>query len=247
MWKTLGTIKKARSKEEEKEEFDTLYTLLSRLAEQGKQATQTSSEEKIRNELVEVQPDELHVIQEDPWLEDKKEETPTCQEDEEENENENENDENENEDDEEEEKKNENENEEDETNEIYKQMIMPKSMKKKKRGKGIRNRKKGIFQCKICLKSFPLESRYVGHFDKSDVCKKMVLSANQEKFPILNRPIHMLVHDWLEKVITGEKNLQCRYCNVTFINKGNHHKHFYTAFACNLAAYHEFKKLVESK
>ena len=240
MWKTLGTIKKVRSKDDEKEEFDTLYTLLSRLAEQGKKATEISfdnNEEKITNELVEVQADELHVIQEDPWLEDKKEDSSLYQEDDNDQEDENDNDQD----------NEEGNHQEDETNEIYKQMIMPKSMKKKKRGKGIRNRKKGVFQCKLCLKSFPLESRYVEHFNKSEVCKKMVMSANQEEFPILNRPIHMLVHDWLEKVITGEKNLQCRYCNVTFINKGNHHKHFYTAFACNIAAYHEFKKLVEAK
>lgn len=232
MWKSLGTIKKARSKEDEKDEFNTLYTLLSHLAEQGKQAIDTSSnkkDDKLQNELVEVQPDELHVIQEDPWLEDKREDESPSEKNDDDDENED------------------NKDTTEEMNEIYKQMIMPESMKKKKRGKGIRNRKKGVFQCKICLKSFPLESRYVEHFEKSEVCKKMIISANQEKFPILNRPIHMLVHDWLDKVITGEKDLECRYCHGTFINKGNHHKHFYTAFACNLAAYHEFKKLVEGK
>jgi len=235
MWKSLGTIKKPRSKEDEKEEFDTLYSLLSRLAEQGKQAVETSSDKKEdppQNELIEIPSDELHVIQEDPWLEDKKEEEDKDKDNEEDGgDTENQ----------------ENKETTDDPNEIYKQMIMPASMKKKKRGKGIRNRKQGIFQCKICLKSFALESRYVEHFEKSDVCKRMVMSANQEKFPILNRPIHMLVHDWLDRVITGEKELQCRYCGVSFINKGNHHKHFYTAFACNLAAYHEFKKLVASK
>ena len=100
--------------------------------------------------------------------------------------------------------------------------------------------KKENIQCNTCMKLFTSDESIKHHYERSTVCKLNPMP------PLIgvDIPIHRLVIEWLEKAVTGDKELECKFCKTIFINKGNHHKHYYTAIACNRMATNEFKKIV---
>lgn len=101
--------------------------------------------------------------------------------------------------------------------------------------------------CKACDRIYQSQSCLDAHLDFSEVCRKWyTLLSNHVDQIELSSPIHLLVDNWLSSVITGDKPHKCKYCNSTFVSRGNHHKHYYTANACNRLAYYEFKKLIQS-
>jgi hypothetical protein len=101
--------------------------------------------------------------------------------------------------------------------------------------------------CKGCDKPFGSDEILRMHLERSDACRSWsAISPNKHEQVQLSGPIHLLIDDWLSTVITGDKPLQCKFCKSTFVSKGNHHKHYYTATACNRMAYYEFKKLISS-
>jgi hypothetical protein len=62
----------------------------------------------------------------------------------------------------------------------------------------------------------------------------------------LNKGIHLIINECLEKAITDTNNLQCKFCKYTFSIKGNLHKHYNTSKICNSMAYEEFKNLINN-
>ncbi len=104
------------------------------------------------------------------------------------------------------------------------------------------NEEKEKIKCKACLKEFTTEGSIIRHYDKSEICRKYIVANHTS--PEQLKPIHLMVSDCLDKAVTGDKELQCRFCGVIFTNKGNHHKHYYSAIACNRLAHIEFKKII---
>ena len=101
-------------------------------------------------------------------------------------------------------------------------------------------------QCDACKKTFISDESLLKHYEKNMACKSWTSHSDMyhTNHPIHQKPIHMLINDYLKKSITGEKDLQCKFCMITFTNIGNHHKHYHTANVCNRMAYSEFRKLV---
>lgn len=100
--------------------------------------------------------------------------------------------------------------------------------------------------CKGCDKGFIAESLLVDHQDKIKSCKKWSESSEEVQHTILQKPIHLFIDECLSKSITSDTSsdnkFECKFCNSSFVNKGNLHKHFTTSIACNRLSYHEFKK-----
>jgi hypothetical protein len=103
---------------------------------------------------------------------------------------------------------------------------------------------KDVVVCKACNKSYSTEASLRRHQEKNLGCKHW-LSVNKEKKEVIPQTgIHMLVNKLLDEAITGEEELQCRYCKIKFASRGNQHKHFYTSTVCNCLAFNEFKRLI---
>jgi hypothetical protein len=110
------------------------------------------------------------------------------------------------------------------------------------------------YNCKGCDKAFIAESLLKDHLEKSKSCYKWLLLSSDEQEIILQKPIHLFIDDCLSKSITSElsssststNKFECKFCNSSFVNKGNLHKHFTTSIACNRLSYHDFKKYVSS-
>ena len=110
------------------------------------------------------------------------------------------------------------------------------------------------YNCKGCDKAFIAESLLNDHLEKSKSCYKWSSLPLDEQQIILQKPIHLFIDDCLSQSITSDlsssststNKFECKFCNSSFVNKGNLHKHFTTSIACNRLSYHDFKKYFSS-
>ena len=103
-------------------------------------------------------------------------------------------------------------------------------------------------ECKACMKVFNTKTALQYHYDKKPECVKWnELKIEQSDFISPHRGIHMWIYDVLEQAVAAspEKSLQCKFCGTTFINKGNHHKHFNSSSVCNRLAFYELKNIID--
>ena len=105
-------------------------------------------------------------------------------------------------------------------------------------------KKKITYQCESCLKSFAAKDTYDTHTSQSIACQQWKALSKEEKQHPIDRPINELVHDLLQQAIGTSDPFQCRYCNMTFVSRGNHNKHLQVAVACNRLAYLAFMRTI---
>jgi hypothetical protein len=98
--------------------------------------------------------------------------------------------------------------------------------------------------CKACKKSFTHFKFLKSHLKKYPVCNEWIQTMEKDHKAIPKKGVHMLVEDYLHKIITGDKPFQCKYCKNVFTNTSNHHKHYHTFMACNRMAIADFIKHV---
>jgi len=103
---------------------------------------------------------------------------------------------------------------------------------------------KNDLQCDACCKTFCNSSSFIRHKRISEACKKWYALPEEQQPPLVTMPIHEMVNEWLERAITGDQPLTCKFCSTSFYNRGNHHKHYQSAQTCNRMAYAEFKRIV---
>ena len=105
-------------------------------------------------------------------------------------------------------------------------------------------KKKITYQCESCLKSFAAKDTYTTHVSQSIACQQWKALSNEEKQHPIDRPINELVQELLQQAIGTSDPFQCRYCNMTFVSRGNHNKHLQVAVACNRLAYLTFMRTI---
>jgi hypothetical protein len=105
-------------------------------------------------------------------------------------------------------------------------------------------KKKITYQCEACLKSFAARDTYDSHVTQSIACQQWKALSNEEKQHPIDRPINELINELLQQAIGTSEPFQCRYCNMTFVSRGNHHKHLQVAIACNRLAYLTFMRTI---
>lgn len=99
------------------------------------------------------------------------------------------------------------------------------------------------FNCDACMKTFATKSSLTRHHIRFPVCKEWINSShtNTSELP---KGVHLVIDDLLDIAICNNGNRECKFCKTKFITKGNHHKHYNTAIACNKMAFQAFKKLI---
>jgi len=90
-------------------------------------------------------------------------------------------------------------------------------------------------QCEGCMKNVKTLEL---HYKKSPACLKWNNSENVE----LQKGIHLIIDEILQDSISVDGKLECKFCNKTFVNNGNLHKHFNNSTICNRLAHQEFKQ-----
>jgi len=105
-------------------------------------------------------------------------------------------------------------------------------------------KKKTTYQCEACLKSFAAKDTYNAHVTQSIACRQWKALSKEEKQHPIDRPINELIHELLQQAIGTSDPFQCRYCNMTFVSRGNHHKHLQVAVACNRLAHLTFMRTI---
>ena len=105
-------------------------------------------------------------------------------------------------------------------------------------------KKKITYQCEACLKSFAAKDTYSTHVSQSIACQQWKALSQEEKQIHVEKPINELVHDLLQQAIGTSDPFQCRYCNMTFVSRGNHNKHLQVAVACNRLASLTFMRTI---
>jgi len=136
----------------------------------------------------------------------------------------------------------------DQFEEIYAQIVHIIAMKSQMQSvrikqEPIKQKVKEILQCKACCKTFSTKGCFTRHQQTSSICQSWLSLPAEQQYPVVETPIHVKVNEYLEQAITGEP-LQCKFCSATFLNRGNHHKHYQTSLPCNRMAYVEFKRIV---
>ena len=96
--------------------------------------------------------------------------------------------------------------------------------------------------CKACKKSFTQFKFLKSHLKRYSVCNEWTQAMEKDNKIIPTRGIHVLVEEYLHKIITGDKPFQCKYCKNIFTNTSNHHKHYHTFMSCNRMAIADFIK-----
>jgi hypothetical protein len=139
--------------------------------------------------------------------------------------------------------------EQNEFNEIYAQIVRMIAMKTQLEPHVLlpppkKPKPKHDLQCEACCKTFCNSSSFIRHKRVSEACKTWYSLPEEKQPPLVSIPIHEMVNEWLERAITGEQPLTCKFCSTTFYNRGNHHKHYQSAQTCNRMAYAEFKRIV---
>ena len=100
--------------------------------------------------------------------------------------------------------------------------------------------------CDACMKVFYTQISLDNHHKNVTVCKKWIELPKKPNMINLTKGIHLIIDDLLEKAITDDNKLQCKFCNYIFSTKGNLHKHFNTSVLCNIMACDEFKNIVHN-
>jgi hypothetical protein len=108
----------------------------------------------------------------------------------------------------------------------------------------LHEKKKLTYQCEACLKSFAARDTYDSHVTQSVACRQWKALSKEEKQHPIDRPINELINELLQQAIGTSDPFQCRYCNMTFVSRGNHHKHLQVAIACNRLAYLTFMRTI---
>ena len=121
-----------------------------------------------------------------------------------------------------------------------------KKQKKKKQKEKLKEIMPPILNCEACNKVFSTQLYLDYHRTNSTVCKKW--NELSEKPPLINltKGIHLILDELLEKAISDNNKLECKFCKYSFSIKGNLHKHYNTSILCNSLAYNEFKKLINN-
>jgi len=102
------------------------------------------------------------------------------------------------------------------------------------------------FECSGCFKRYRTKEDLETHYGMTEMCQRWMALPNHEEYGTPALPIHMFLEELLAQSITGDNPLQCRFCRTTFVNIGNHHKHFYRAYVCNRLAFAECKQLLQT-
>jgi altronate dehydratase len=99
------------------------------------------------------------------------------------------------------------------------------------------------FKCGTCMKNFATKSSLTRHHIRFPVCKEWI-KLSYTNTPELTNGVHLVIDDILDMAICNDGRRECKFCKTKFITKGNHHKHYNTAIACNKMAFQAFKKLI---
>jgi len=102
------------------------------------------------------------------------------------------------------------------------------------------------FESSGCFKRYRTKADLETHYGMTEMCQRWMELPNHEEYGTPALPIHMFLNELLTQSITGDHPLQCRFCKTTFVNIGNHHKHFYRAYVCNRLAFAECKQLLQT-
>jgi uncharacterized CHY-type Zn-finger protein len=98
--------------------------------------------------------------------------------------------------------------------------------------------------CDACHRVFPTISNLQTHHKITPMCAQWFTLPNKEDYVFLSSSIHMYMDELLAETVAAEGSIStCRFCHITFSNKGNLHKHFHTSIVCNRLAYARFKTI----
>ena len=102
-------------------------------------------------------------------------------------------------------------------------------------------------QCFACLRVYSTSAAYRQHLETSGPCIEALSNEEKKTIPYLQQPLHLLLDHWLSLSTTQpDSPLTCRHCKTTFSTRSNLNKHYSHAITCNRLAYHEFKKIIQS-
>jgi hypothetical protein len=100
--------------------------------------------------------------------------------------------------------------------------------------------------CEACGRSVRKNKKWKHNYEHSVLCTKWMKFEEKEKEKLTekaNEPFHSKIYELLlDCVATIEHPNQCRYCEVTFLNRSNLHSHLSRSVICNRFAYVFFKK-----
>lgn len=105
---------------------------------------------------------------------------------------------------------------------------------------------KPTYHCEACLKTYLVRATFEAHIESSLACKQWKELPPDQKKVKPRKALHELLCDWLEEAIGYPESTQCKFCKSTFASRGNHHKHYQMAVACNRLAYLEFQRIISS-
>lgn len=100
--------------------------------------------------------------------------------------------------------------------------------------------------CKSCLLSVPSEGALIVHYDRSPLCRKWAFLPDEMQEPVPVKTIYQLAMDYVQQSITGDKELVCKFCHLSFATLEQHHAHYQTTVICNRMAHLEFKRIIKS-
>jgi hypothetical protein len=101
-----------------------------------------------------------------------------------------------------------------------------------------------LVECSACMKIFSSDTSLKHHHYKNPACIKWISSPEKLEHISLDKGVHMVITDLLEKAVSKEGTLECKFCDSRFVSRSNLHKHFNSATICNQLAYYEFKNLI---
>jgi hypothetical protein len=110
----------------------------------------------------------------------------------------------------------------------------------------VEEKKPSDIKCQACLKTFSVISSLKRHQENNKACMNWISLPEKAETIKLEKGIHLIIDDLLQKSISANGALECKFCKSKFINTGNLHKHFNSATTCNRLAYEEFKKMFNS-
>jgi hypothetical protein len=102
--------------------------------------------------------------------------------------------------------------------------------------------KKEVFKCTACGKVVTAKSSLVRHHLRFPVCKKWI--EENKVHSQIDKGVHLLIVDIFEKVSSKDNNLECKFCNTSFVSRSNLNKHFNVSSVCNQLCFQEFKKAI---
>lgn len=100
--------------------------------------------------------------------------------------------------------------------------------------------------CNTCDRDFNTVKSLNKHLSRNKICVENVANIDKNILKKINKNIKSFITDIIHEAVRGSSEVECKYCNATFVNKSVLYNHGDKSPICNYLAFQYIKDKLNS-